>query len=77
MAEASDTFEILHQNLLDAGCDDSMVQLCIRYARQNEWKNISVVLKKHKDDLLEQIHNNQKRIDCLDFLVYQIQRKNI
>lgn len=34
MAEATDTFGILQQNLLDAGCDGKTINSCMDYAKK-------------------------------------------
>ena len=56
------------QNLLDAGCDEAFIaefdglcgcaQLCRLKARRRE--------------LLDSIHAEQKKLDCLDYLIYQL-----
>lgn len=75
MAEASDTLGILRQNLLDAGCAKNTVAMCMELAQQDKWQKIPDILTRQKQALLNQVHNNQKQIDCLDFLFYQLQRK--
>ena len=75
MAEVSDKRGILYQNLLDAGCDEKTIQSCMHYAENSEWSKITALLAKQKDSLLKNVHNGQKQIDCLDFLVYQINKK--
>lgn len=77
MAEASDSFGILKQNLIDAGCDDDLIDGCMELAKANEWKSILSLLTKKKDDLLHSLHRKQKYIDCLDFLVYKINKEHI
>lgn len=76
MAEASDTLGILYWNLLDAGYDEEAAKLCMQHARKGEWDKITAQLSKQKSLLLSHIHTNQKQIDCLDFLVYQINKEN-
>lgn len=31
-----------------------------------------VLLEKHRKKLLDAVHENQKKIDCLDYLIYQV-----
>lgn len=38
MAEASDEYGILRQNLIDAGYSENEAAVCLDYARKNEWK---------------------------------------
>lgn len=77
MAEASDTFGILKQNLIDAGCDDDLINNCMELASTNEWESILSLLYKKKGDLLHSLHREQKYIDCLDFLVHKINKEHI
>lgn len=74
MAEASDTFGMLYQNLLDAGCDEETAGSCMAYAKQGEWELLPPLLARHRKTLLERLHTDQRQIDCLDFLLYRIER---
>ncbi|RHR31208.1 hypothetical protein DWX43_05715 [Clostridium sp. AF19-22AC] len=76
MAEASDTLGILYQNLLDAGCDEKTAECCMAYAKCGEWRKMLPLLSKHKTILLEIVHAGQKQIDCLDFLIYRINKED-
>lgn len=77
MAEASDTMGILHQNLIDAGCNEDLTKTCMELAKANRWDRIPPLLSKQKAALLDAVHGGQKQIDCLDFLVYSIYKKHI
>lgn len=64
------------QNLIDAGCEQNLIAEFIEFFRQ---KNISKDLKllaAHRRLLLDNIHREQKRIDCLDYLVYKMTKEN-
>ncbi len=74
MAEASDVYGILYQNLVDAGCGEKEITGCMDYAQKGEWKNLLPVLTRHKKALLEQVHQSEKQIDCLDFLIYRLNK---
>ena len=76
MPEATDKRSILYQNLLDAGCDEKTIKSCMQYAEKGERDKLTALLSKQKNALLEYVHTGQKRIDCLDFLVYQINKIN-
>lgn len=77
MAEASDTMGILHQNLIDAGCNGDLVETCMELAKTDQWNQILSLLSKQRINLLDSVHDGQKQIDCLDFLVYSINKKHI
>jgi hypothetical protein len=77
MSEASDTMGILHQNLVDAGCSKDLIETCMELAKANKWKRLLPLLAKQRINLLDSVHDGQKQIDCLDFLVYRINKKHI
>lgn len=54
-------------NLTDAGCD---IVLAERYADSKSTKEKNDILKSHRQRLLDDLHKCQKRIDCLDYLIY-------
>ncbi len=75
MAEVSDEYGILRQNLIDAGYSENEAEVCLDYARKNEWKKLISALTEYKKTLLEQVHTSEKQIDCLDFLIYRLNRE--
>lgn len=77
MAEASDTQGILRQNLLDAGCGPDTVQRCMELVKKQENVELLRLLSRHRRELLDRVHQNEKRIDCLDYLIYQIENKKL
>ena len=77
MAEASDTQGILRQNLLDAGCGSDTVQRCMDLVKKRENTELLRLLSRHRRELLDMVHQSEKRIDCLDYLIYQIEKQNI
>ena len=77
MSDASDTMGILHQNPVDAGCSKDLIETCMELAKANKWKRLLPLLAKQRINLLDSVHDGQKQIDCLDFLVYSINKKHI
>ena len=75
MAEASDTQGILRQNLIDAGCDQDTVQQCMELAQGKKTAEMKRILARHRQTLLDTVHAGQKQIDCLDYLVYHIEKQ--
>ena len=66
------SLQSLLQSLKDAGCDQKTVEefLSLRQAG-NKAKQLKL-LAVHRKQLLDKVHQEEKRIDCLDYLVYQI-----
>lgn len=75
MAEASDTQGILWQNLVDAGCEQEIVQRCMELAQQKKTGEMKQILARYRQTLLNALHANEKRIDCLDYLVYHMEKQ--
>lgn len=75
MAEASDKQGILLQNLRDAGCSDDVIAACLKLTEENETDKLLRVLSTHRSSLLERMHGCHKEIDCLDYLVYTIEKQ--
>ncbi len=76
MPEASDTKGIFRQNLIDAGCGPELVRQCAALAQQKETFELMRVLSRHRKALLDAVHQNEKRIDCLDYLLYHLEKQN-
>ncbi len=76
MALATDTFGILRENLIDAGCDEDTVRQCMELAEHDRWLECLPILKEYRKSLMEIIHTGQERLDCLDYLTYQIRKKH-
>ena len=74
MAEASDTEGILRQNLIGAGCAPEIVQQCMELARGQRTAEMKRVLTRHRRTLLDTVHAEEKKIDCLDYLFYKMEK---
>lgn len=66
----------IRQNLLDAGCDPQTTDSCMACFQEGNMAKMLPALAKHRRALLEALHQEQKRIDCLDYLVYTIERND-
>lgn len=76
MAEATDTLGIIYQNLKDAGCDEQTTQKCMSFVKNGNIEGMLPILKKYRSALLGTVRCGQKQIDCLDYLIYKIQKEN-
>lgn len=72
MAEASDKYGVIFQNLVDSGCDIETAKSCTELILAEKCEQTLAPIKPMKKRLLEEIHANQKRVDSPDFLVYKI-----
>lgn len=77
MADSSDIQGILYQNLVDAGCGRETAERCILLFQNGEMSELLRLLSCHRRALLDAVHRNQKRLDCLDYLVYQTEKNSV
>ena len=66
--------EAVVQNLEDAGCAPDIVECCIACMEQGKKKELLERLEEHRTHLLNKVHEEEKHIDCLEYLVNQIGR---
>lgn len=60
------------QNLQDAGCNDCCISDFVKVYESDDIDEQLRILTKHRRCLLDKVHEENKRIDCLDYLIYQI-----
>ena len=77
MAEATDTKGMIYQNLKDAGCDDVLTEKCMSFLESGDTRGMVPLLKKYKRSLLSKVRKEQQQIDCLDYLIYKLQKETI
>lgn len=66
---------IFYQNLIDAGCKKQDIEGCILLYKNNENKELINQLSCYRKSLLDDLHQVQYKIDCLDYLLYQLNNK--
>ncbi len=66
--------EAVIQNLIDAGCDDKLVEEFLSLEESGQTGKQLKLLSKHRQKLLDRVHVEERRIYCLDYLVYEIQK---
>lgn len=60
------------RSLKDAGCDDIFINKCCQCSRESD---ILCKLQQQRDKLLEELHQVQRKLDCLDYTIYQLRNK--
>lgn len=63
--------EAVIQNLKDAGCGPQAIR---RFENCASLQERLQFLARQRGRLLESLHTQQRRIDCLDYLVYQLEK---
>lgn len=67
--------ETIVQNLKDAGCTDDFVARFLQMMKRGSTAEQLRLLSSQRSLLLEQLHIEQKKLDCLDFLRYSLQKQ--
>lgn len=63
------------RNLQDAGCDENTMNAFFQITGEKNTERRLLLLGKHRKQLLSQIHETQKQIDCLDYLIFEIEKR--
>lgn len=66
----------VRRNLSDAGCDGSFIEKFLLLEQRGQKKEQLRLLAQHRLALLEDLHRDQYRIDCLDYLVYTMEKES-
>jgi len=72
MAEKTRQAQAVITNLADAGCSDEMIEQFMGFLESGEKESGLFLLAKHRRFLLDCYHADQKKIDCLDYLIYRL-----
>ena len=67
--------QALTQNLADAGCSEALICRFLSLYGADKEKEALTLLAEHRKRLLDCCHAEERKIQCLDYLVYQIQQK--
>lgn len=65
------------ENLHDAGCDTDIIEPFLNLRSSGKREEQLSLLAKYRYFLLNRIHENQKKLDCLDYLIYKIKREEV
>ena len=72
MPQASDPLALLWQNLMDAGCNPKMLARCMALAQEKDNIALLHMLSRHRQALMDTLHQSEKQIDCLDYLIHKL-----
>ena len=67
----------LTQSLTDAGCDAETIGTVRRLYDSGQVNDAVRVLRRHRCELMDQLHESQSRVDCLDYLVRRIEKTSL
>ncbi len=66
--------EAVEQNLRDAGCSDEFIAAFLRAWKAGTTEEQLRLLACQRCRLLDRVHTEQRKLDCLDYLRYQLQK---
>ena len=69
-----DSEEDVIQNLKDAGCNQETIESFMKCMDRDDFNGQLRLMEGQRQCLLDRVHEEEKQIDCLDYLVYQIGR---
>lgn len=73
MADATDQRAMLKQCLSDIGYEEAEIQALMGESTQALLRSLT----ERRQRLMSGIHREQKCVDCLDYLVYQLRRDGL
>ena len=62
----------VRQNLIDAGCNDNEIT---RFLESSTTREQLLILDTERKRLIDEYHNYAKKLDCLDYLIYQLKNE--
>lgn len=66
--------ETIVQNLKDAGCNQEVIENFLLYYDENQKEKQLALLAVQRQELLNKVHIEEKKISRLDYLIYQIEK---
>ena len=71
----SKSIQAVIQNLKDAGCGGDCVEQFLSLEEEGKTQEQLELLSVQRRQLLDRVHEEERRITCLDYLVYQIEKR--
>ena len=66
----------LIRNLRDAGCGASLIEKILVLHESGKLSEELRLLARQRCGLLEKVHATQKKVDCLDYLIFSLKQEN-
>ncbi|MBQ9663432.1 MAG: hypothetical protein IJV40_09820 [Oscillospiraceae bacterium] len=66
--------EELTQALRDAGCGDAAAKEFMQLYTEGQTAKAQKLLSRHRKELLDGIHAEERKISCLDYLEYTLRK---
>ncbi len=66
--------EAVERNLLDAGCECEKTQQFLQLLDEGRVQELIRMLRCQRCRMMEVLHKEQQKVDCLDYLIYQLKK---
>jgi hypothetical protein len=60
---------------MDAGCSSQIIEEVCRLYGNGQVQEAIKTLRKHRCSLMDNLHESQGKVDCLDFLVWRMEKE--
>ncbi|MCD8021627.1 MAG: hypothetical protein LUF30_01100 [Lachnospiraceae bacterium] len=77
MPDANNEAQCFYQNLIDIGFGEEMISHCVLLQKEGREKELMMTLQNSRRELLTHIHAEQKKLDCLDYLVCWLKARTL
>lgn len=67
--------ESMIENLKAAACDPKLIDRCVRCMQEKNIQKLRQLLRHHRNDLLDHVHQYEQCICRLDYFTYQLDKK--
>ncbi|WP_028521004.1 hypothetical protein [Ruminococcus flavefaciens] len=74
MTDNSTALAALRQNLADAGMDSSTIEKCVVLIDKRDSAALGRLIGEYRQQLLDTVHSYNRRIDCLDYFTYTLDK---
>jgi len=74
MPEANNEAQRFYENLKDIGFGEEMISRCVLLQKEGRDRELLFILQDSRRNLLNGIHTEQKKLDCLDYLVNRLNK---
>lgn len=67
----------IEQNLRDAGCNAEIIKDFFSCEDGKRVHRQKALLEEYRKTLLKRVHKEEKKISCLDYLIFQLEKKSV
>ncbi len=65
----------ISETMEEAGCSDDCIRRFFECKDKGEMRKADRVLEEQRKELLKELHESQRKIDCLDYLRWEMEKK--